>query len=185
MKQIEAIKLINEMDRNHQKKIFTSRELSLLSGESRPAVGMALLRLGYNLMSPPDLENLALAYHPLSYVSFETALYRQNLLSQAPQGLLSVATTGRPRREQTALGEIEFIHVKEDLFFGFDENRLAYPEKALLDLVYIRKKRGRSALPDVTFYLEDLNQKRLREFASAFPVSVQRAVQAELKSFRG
>ena len=79
---VELIQLINNLDRREQKRLFTLRELSALSGKTRPATGMALQRaarkgivarvgnLWINLMHPPEIAELARTLVSPSYISF-------------------------------------------------------------------------------------------------------------------
>lgn len=187
MKKIEAIHFLNHLAKEACKRVFRLNEFVLYAqGKgSAAAAGMALLRLEkdgvveragelwINKLDTPSLAEIAFSLRPLSYISFESALYQKGILSQSPQGLLSVATADRPGRQKTSLGSIEFLHVKKDLFFGFDAERVAHPEKALLDLIYIRKKHGLDSLPPVTIYWDELNQKRLKEFARSYPKTIQ------------
>ncbi|HCU25192.1 MAG TPA: hypothetical protein DF383_09250 [Deltaproteobacteria bacterium] len=181
MSQLELVQKLIQSARDHGKKIFSLREIAALSGASRSAVAMTLLRaqkkqlvfrvanLWVNQLDPPNLTEIALSLRSPSYLSFESALYRHGILSQSPRGALTLATTKRPGEFDTPLGRIRFIHLKNSLFFGYDENRIAYPEKAWLDLIYIRGRQGREAAFSETFYLENLNQKRLKEWMEKFP----------------
>ena len=186
MTQLDLAKLLQKMAREHDKRIFTLREIAALAGISRPAAGMLLLRAEkngvvarvvncwINRSDPPDLSDLAFALASPSYLSFESALYRHGLLSQSPRGGLTVAVTGRPRVVESPWGSIRFIHLQRPLFFGFDSNRIAFPEKAWLDLVYIRGRRGRDQMLSEEVYLDRLNARRLRDFARRFPPWVSR-----------
>lgn len=188
MKKTFAIQLLNQLTKEAGKRVFRLNEFTLYAQSTAAAAGMALLRLEkdgvveragelwINKLDTPSLAEIACSLKPLSYISFESALYQKGGLSQSPQGLLSVATTGRPSRQKTSLGTIEFLHIKKELFFGFDSERVAHPEKALLDLIYIRKKHGLDPLPPVTIYWDELKQKRLKDYARAYPKSVQNAL---------
>lgn len=181
MTSLKLVQLLQKLARDHRKKVFTLRDMASLGGESRPAAAMTLVRaakkgligrvgnLWINLMDPPELLEVALALPSPSYLSFESALYRQGLLSQSPRGELTLATAGRSRLLRTPLGSIRMIHLKPSLFFGFDGNRIAFPEKAWLDLLYLRGRRGRTGLATEEFYLEGLDRKRLIKFARSFP----------------
>ena len=80
-----------------------------------------------------------------SYVSGQSALAFYGLIPEVVQVTLSV-TAGRPERLETPFGVFEFRHVKPELLRGYlmvelgnDQQALiATPEKALLDLVYLR-----------------------------------------------
>lgn len=178
---IELMQILHESSRRHGKKVFNLREMAALAQEPRPTTAMALLRaerkglvaragnLWLNRIDPPDLLAVALSVPVPSYLSFESALYRHGVVSQSPRGALTLATTGRPRLLQTALGDIRFIHLKSPLFFGFDSHRIASPEKAWLDLVYRRGLGGRENLFSEEIDLPRLNVRLLKRLAKSFP----------------
>ncbi|MBI4209507.1 MAG: hypothetical protein HY538_07370 [Deltaproteobacteria bacterium] len=182
---IDFIQFLREISRKHHKRIFLLREIVALTGESPASIGMTLLRAQkkglvtrvkkywINQMDPPQLEELAFTLASPSYISFESALYRHQILSQSPRGGLTVATRSRPRCITTSLGTLQLIHLKPALFFGYDSNRVALPEKAWLDLLYIRGLQGRKGVISEKFYLEHLNQKRLVRFEKKFPAWVR------------
>ncbi|MFH1018505.1 MAG: hypothetical protein V1798_10060 [Pseudomonadota bacterium] len=93
----------------------------------------------------------------LGYVSFLSALHRHGLLSQIP-GRIQIATTGHFRRLQTALGTFEFFQIHPRMALQGVEwtgtpfpYRIAGPEKALLDTLYLATRKGRRfvSLPDL------------------------------------
>lgn len=188
MTQLELIHVMQMLAKKHNKRVFSLGELSVLTGESRAATGMSLLRaekhgitararnLWVNMMDPPSLDVVALSVQSPSYVSFESALYRHGIVSQRPQGELLMATTLKPGRIRTKLGDIHYVHLAKKLFFGFDETGVALPEKAFLDMVYLRMRNGTFKQYSDVLYPELLNQKRLRQFLKKYPKFVAKAV---------
>jgi predicted transcriptional regulator of viral defense system len=178
---IELVRLMQKLAREHDKRVFTLREMASLRGEPRTGTAMTLLRaagkgivgragkLWLNLLDPPELLEVALSLLSPSYMSFESALHRHGVISQAPLGALTMATTRRPRLVETPLGAVRFFHLKSELFFGFDDRRIALPEKAWLDLLYIRGLRGRKNLITEKVYFENLDPKAVRNTARQFP----------------
>lgn len=176
---VRLIQIMQTLARDHKKRVFTLREISALTQSARAASAMMLLRaaqkglvarvgnLWLNMMDPPELLEVAQSLPSPSYLSFESALFRHGILSQAPRGALTMASTGRPRIVQTPLGIIRFIHLKPSLFFGFDADRIAFPEKAWLDLIYIR--RGCKNLITEEFDLSGLKSKSVKRFIEKFP----------------
>lgn len=174
------------------KRLFTLKEIVAYSGESFASASMSLLRakkngfvgcvnnLWFNLLEPPTLEEVALELRSPAYISFESALYKHGVLSQSPRGELVLATTLRPCRIYTPFGNIRYIHLAKDIFRGFDDTRLALPEKAFLDMIYIRAKSGKKHFPEV-FYLENLNKKKMSALAKAFPLWLQKILPDVLK----
>lgn len=180
MTQIDLVRILQRLARDHKKRVFSLREIASLGAVSRPAAGMALIRgekngivsrvrtCWINQLDPPALMEIAFALASPSYLSFESALYHHGIISQSPRGALTVATAGRPGRVKTPWGAIQLIHLKRSLFFGYDVHRIAYPEKAWLDLLYIRGRSGRRGLVTETVYPERLNSRRLKMFEKKF-----------------
>lgn len=90
-----------------------------------------------------------------SYVSLQTALYRHGLISQIPSITYAV-TLSRNRRIVTPFGVYSFHHFPPELFGGWAVSpasgvKLATPEKALADFLYLTPTRTRlfAALPEL------------------------------------
>ena len=170
---------------------LTLQGLRQLTGLSEGAVRKAVARLeqkGYlvhvgpglyaNRLGRPTLEALAMILGAPCYISFESALERYGMLSQIPL-VLTCASTSRSGRRQTPLGEIVFHRLRPRLFFGYRPEGgvlWAEPEKALLDWVYVHRKRyGMTPALD-ELMLEDLDWGRLKEWARHYPRPVQAVV---------
>lgn len=90
-----------------------------------------------------------------SYVSFQSALFFHGMVSQIPN-VIYVASLAQTRKVRTSLGTFS-IHRLAPRFFGGYEIvktsgvRLATPEKALLDTLYLAPARSRlfAHLPEV------------------------------------
>lgn len=81
-----------------------------------------------------------------SYVSFEMALAYYGLIPESVYGITS-ASTRKTSRFETPLGTFIYRAIRPKLYFGFDffKNneklfKLASPEKAFLDLFYIKSE---------------------------------------------
>jgi predicted transcriptional regulator of viral defense system len=121
-----------------------------------------------------------------SYVSLEMALRYYSLIPEHVTVITSV-TTGRPGKWLNEFGRFSYRHMSVRYFFGMEYRQIigeqyafvAYPEKALLDLLYLRKG-GDS--PDFieSLRLQNLDQldlTRLQRFAERFnKPKLQRAV---------
>lgn len=127
------------------------------------------------------------AIDPRSYISLDSALLEWGISSQSPIGLTCL-TTSKPRTIRTASILIEFRKISEDLFWGFVERnsrygvyKIAEPEKALLDWVYLGLKAGLPVqLDEIQF--QRLNVVKLLEIGKRFPRSVlERVVPAVLE----
>lgn len=97
-----------------------------------------------------------------SYVSLESALAFHGLIPEYVPVVTSV-TTNRPGRHATPLGPYGYRRIKDQLLWGYAEFRLpgdqqalvARPEKALLDLLYLR------AAADRRGFIEELRLQNL------------------------
>lgn len=105
---------------------------------------------GLNRNHLPEL--LALPYP--SYISLQSALSAHGLIEQLPVVVYAV-TLGRPRRVKTAGGTVSFHRMPPQLFTGFeiarDGAKIATPEKALFDTLYLAPGRSRlfAKLPEL------------------------------------
>ena len=82
----------------------------------------------------------------LAYVSLQTALYYHGMISQIPEVIYAV-TLARTRKYITPLGVISLHHLEPEFFFGYEvvgekAIKLASPEKALLDILYLAPARS-------------------------------------------
>jgi predicted transcriptional regulator of viral defense system len=105
-------------------------------------------------VDPLALPELLTASFP-AYVSLQSALYLHGLVSQVPAVTYAV-TLARTRRFTTPLGTVSVHHVQPGFFFGYEDvgasgGRLATPEKALVDFLYLAPARSRlfRALPEL------------------------------------
>lgn len=89
-----------------------------------------------------------------AYVSLQSALYLHGMITQVPAMTYAVSLA-RTRRFDTPLGAVSVHHVQPSFFFGFedvgDNGRLATPEKALVDYLYLTPARSKlfRALPEL------------------------------------
>jgi predicted transcriptional regulator of viral defense system len=147
----------------------TTADAAAVLGVSIEAASHALRRLAssglvtavrkalWALDADPDplaLGEYVTAPYP-SYVSLQTALYRHGMVTQIPS-MIYLVSLGRGARIETRLGTYSIHHVPPELFGGFEAApklglKLARPEKALVDVLYLSPTRGRlfAALPEL------------------------------------
>ena len=82
-----------------------------------------------------------------SYLSLQTALYQRGMIMQIPT-MIYVVSLGRGGRIETKIGTYSVHHVQPEIFGGFESIagsgiKLALPEKALVDFLYLSPTRGR------------------------------------------
>lgn len=110
-----------------------------------------------------------------SYVSLQTALYTHGMISQIPS-LIYVVTTNRAKQVETSVGVFSIHKVAPEFFLpdGFDiikDVRLATPEKALLDVLYLSATCDRrfASLPELELpssFDEKLARRWIRKIPS-------------------
>ncbi len=112
-----------------------------------------------------------------SYITVESALVAAGVTTQ-PSAALTCATLEPTQTRRTPLGGIHYHSIARSLFWGFDarisrnglHTLVAWPEKALLDLIYLSRRRGDRVWLDLDF--SRLDPRRLRECAARFPATV-------------
>lgn len=112
-----------------------------------------------------------------SYVSLEMALRYYSLIPEHVAVVTSI-TTGRPGKWENEFGRFSYRHLDPRYFFGMEYRQIgkeqyayiAYPEKALLDLLYLRTGGDSPAFIESLRlqHLEQLDLIRLRQFADRF-----------------
>lgn len=174
--------------KNTNKKLFSLSDLVLLTGENRSSLSVQLSRMvssgiidrparGWyaNPFRPPGDEEVAMVIRAPSYLSMEYALSRLDVLSQNVFTLTLITT----RLPYTYRGEekvFEYHQIKRELYWGYSREgmiHIAQPEKALLDLIYIRFSRGDGSKDSLhslvdDMYLEDMERGRLIGYSKWF-----------------
>jgi predicted transcriptional regulator of viral defense system len=125
-----------------------------------------------------------------AYISLQSALFHHGLIEQIPSILYAV-TPGRPRRLRTPIATISFHRMPPELFQGFElssasDAKIAIPEKALFDLIYLAPGRSRlfSKLPELTIPRR-FQWQRLKEFTELVKSSGRRAfISDRIKAIR-
>jgi predicted transcriptional regulator of viral defense system len=90
-----------------------------------------------------------------SYLSLQTALYQRGMIMQIPT-IIYVVSLGRGGRIKTKIGTYSIHHIPPEIFGGFESMagsgiKLALPEKALVDFLYLSPTRSRlfASLPEL------------------------------------
>ncbi|HEU5135592.1 MAG TPA: hypothetical protein VFU13_10655 [Steroidobacteraceae bacterium] len=179
MNQIEALRRLQSLGTP----VIETRDVSALLSVTSANANMILRRLADQgqlihlsrgrWLTAPGISRFALpelisAPYP-AYVSMQSALFHHGLIEQIPAVIYAV-TLGRPRRTTTPLGVISFHRLPAELFTGFDVNddgaKIASPEKALFDVIYLGPARSRlfARLPELEVP-GDFRWSRLREYS--------------------
>lgn len=177
--------------------VFTTFELSALSGKSLSAVTQALNNLvkdglvikvyrgiwaeaGNEGLSPYAAIPYLLARHR-AYVSFVSALHLHNMIEQIPQ-MITLASTSHTKIIRTKLGVFSFHQLTPEFFNGFNWYKgtgkflIAEPEKALVDSLYLsaRKKKQFGSFPEL-YFPKPFSFKKVRYWVRCIPDSKIRA----------
>lgn len=181
---IEYIKLL-------KRPIFTTREISDMSGKSASTVTQSLSYLNRHnvikklyrgiwaetsdkLLSPymliPHLFKLNRVY-----VSFLSALHLHGIIEQIPQ-TITLASTTHSRKIKTSIGTFVVHQVSPEFFSGFDWYKdsesflIAEPEKALADCLYLftRKKKQYGYFPELNLW-KPFSIKKVKAWVSGIP----------------
>ena len=142
--------------------------------------GRWLVNLKIDRLALPELLS---APYP-AYVSLQSALFHHGMVEQIPSVIYAVAPA-RPRRVQTPLVTISFHRIPPELFRGFElslhsDAKIATPEKALFDLIYLAPGRSRlfSTLPELTIPRR-FRWQRLKEYTELVKSPGRRAFISE------
>ena len=116
-----------------------------------------------------------------SYVSLQTALYHHGLVSQVPEVVYAVSPA-RTRRWVTPLATVSIHHLSPSFFFGFEAvgrnaMKMASPEKALLDCLYLSPARSRlfAQLPELELP-EGFDVRKARTLVDRIPSARLRTI---------
>lgn len=191
--------------RGLRKPVVTSGDATLVLGLERSAAVQTLRRLAaaglltrvrHGLWAiDPAMDPLALPEYltaPFpSYVSLQSALFLHGMVSQIP-AVIYVASLGPAKRTRTTLGTFSIHRIAPTFFGGYgivsDSGvRLATPEKALLDVLYLGPSRSRlfAHLPEVTIPRR-FNRRAAQAWVARIPagprrLSVERRLQILLE----
>lgn len=132
----------------------------------------------YRLKAGPwHLDKIANQLYYPSYLSFLSALSRYGIIGQIPYSL-TFATCKKSKKMMLAETEVVYCQLKPELFFGYkleDGMNIAYPEKALLDQIYLASL-GKAYIDFEELTLIDLNKKRFNDYSRRFPKRIRKKV---------
>lgn len=189
--------------------VFTTHELSVLSGKSLSVTTQALNSLakeglifkiyhgiwgesGNERLSPYIVIPFLFPRHR-AYVSFISALHLHGIIEQIPQ-IITLASISHTKTIRTKLGVFSLHRITPLFFKGYDwykgrgEFLIAEAEKALVDSLYLsaRRKKQFGYFPEL-YFPGTFSFKKAREWARSIPDSkissyVQRKLEAILRN---
>lgn len=193
---------LKELQNNIKTPVFTLQEvLKLFPSESKSTINTQIgrlansgdltrIRYGFYKFSNIQVDEYVLAnllYQP-SYVSLETVLNYRGIIPDITMNVTSV-TTVTSKRISTVDSNFLYSKISKDLYYGFDKIKdpnsyyyydIACTEKALLDLVYIRRVKS---LQEYRFSFDAINSNKLQNLAQKFPRWVKEVLNEQFKIF--
>lgn len=202
MPKFSILRYIKELRRT----IFTTQELSFLSGKSLSATTQALnflwkqkiimkiyrgiwAEIGDKPLSPYSIIPFLLPKQQI-YVSFTSALHLYGIIEQIPQ-VISLASITHTKIIRTNIAVFHIHQISPYFFSGFDWYKdsgdflIAEQEKALIDCLYLsaRKKRQFGYFPEMDFP-KSFSFKKAKEWVSKIPdAKIRISVCRKLDSF--
>ena len=191
---------LKELKNNLKTPIFNLQEVSkLFPDESENTITMQVKRMvkraditrirnGLYMFPGTEVDEYVVAnllYQP-SYVSLETVLNNKGLIPDITMNVTSITTT-TSKKIPTTIGNFLYSKISKELYYGFDRVKdvrsdyyydIACREKALLDLVYIRRIKS---LEEYRFDFSSVDQSRLQELAQKFPNWVKEVLNEQFK----
>lgn len=191
---------LKELQNNLETPIFNLQEVSkLFPAESGNTINtqikrmvkrgdLARIRNGLYMIPGTHVDEYVVAnllYQP-SYVSLETVLNNKGLIPDITMNVTSITTT-TSKKISTTIGTFLYSKISRDLYYGFDRVKdirsdyyydIACKEKALLDLVYIRRIKS---LEEYRFDFSTIDQNRLQELAQKYPNWVKGVLNEQFK----
>ncbi len=171
--------------------VFTTHELTVLSGKSASTVAHSLGRLAKQgllvkiyrgVWAEPGSRVISgfeiipyLFPRQRVYVSFITALHLHGIVEQIPQ-VITLASTAHTSKLRTEAGFFSVHQIAPVLFDGFDWYKgegnflIAEPEKALIDSLYLssRKKKQFGSFPELHFP-QEFSFKKAAQWVERIP----------------
>lgn len=130
---------------------------------------------GWICIEPCETWEIVKTIFPSAYISMEWALHYHEILDQV-YSIITLIWLGKPRIIRNKNYVFEFHRIKPKLYFGFDEKRIAEPEKALLDTIYIRKVFPR----EINIDLLDIH--KILKYSKIYPKRIENIVKSKLLS---
>lgn len=172
--------------------IFTVEQAGRILGSSHVNITLSRwekmgeinrLKRGLYLVSnkPVDEQVIANFLYQPSYVSMETVLNHSGVIPDV-SGVITSVVTGKPRRFGNEEGSFSYSRVSRHLFFGYELIRdvksgllmkIATPEKALLDYMYVRRVRQ---LDEVRIERDNLRKTVLLDMAKSYPGWIRKEI---------
>ena len=196
MRAIDWQQFLQTQRDKYRKVLFTPTELANAAGAAPRSLSVTLGRLvargvvrryaagRYGLPGAVTAADLVPGLDPSAYITGFYALYRHQLVTQAPVEITCFTNRRHnlSRVRTTSLGRIVFVCVAAPVYKHPEEGIVAPAEQALCDGVYACRKRGVALADIVTFRnLDRLDLGRIEDHLARYPESIRREVDRLLK----
>lgn len=154
-----------------------------------------LIRLKRNLymknenwqyLSTPEIYEIANLIQVPSYLSLTTAISYYGLTTQVQQDFYESIALNRSVSVEVKERTFNYSKIKKEFYFGFtkkDNFFIAFPEKAILDALYLQFL-GRYSLDLSAMDIRKINFVELNKKAEIFPVYFKKYIKRVLKDDR-
>jgi len=189
MKTLDWMRFLESQHRRHGKALFRVAELANVTGHDPHALNVELGRLVrkeviaryatgvYGLPGRATLEQLVPVLDDGAYITGAYALYRHNLITQAPTVITCFTNRrhNRSRERITPFGRLVFVRVVPRIHCRPAEGVMAPPEQAFCDFVHLTLRQGLDPAAIATLRaLTGISKRRLSAVLKRYPPTVER-----------
>lgn len=198
MKTLQWQNFLEEQSQIYGKKLFTVTELANVANTSPQALNVELSRLKkrgviehytqgkYGLPKEINQIDLLKSIDSRAYITSMSALFYHGLITQVPKKITCFTNRrhNRSRIRQTPMGYYVFICVSGAIYNFPTEDLIATPEQALLDYVYVMRRKNVQPERLVTFRNFDiLSKPKIFDISKHYPRTVSKNVNDIFKNF--
>lgn len=191
MKTLEWMRFLESQYRQHGKALFRVAELANVAGRDPHALNVELGRLVqkvvivryatgvYGLPDRATPEQLVAVLDDGAYITGAFALYRHNLVTQAPTEITCFTNRrhSQSRVRVTPFGRVVFVRVAPRIYCMPSQGALAPPEQAICDFVHLTLRQGLDPCAVVTFRgFAGVSRRLLAVMLKRYPLKVRRTV---------
>jgi len=196
MKMLAWVRYLEDQERKHGKTLFRVSELANVAGRVPHALNVELGRLMakgvvaryatgvYGLPDRSTPGQLVRVLDDGAYITGAYALYRHNLITQAPVEITCFTNRrhSQSRVRQTPFGRVVFVRVAPRIYRRPADGALAPPGQALVDFVHLAIRQGIDPCSAVTFRgVAGLPRRSLLSIARRYPPRVATVMASILK----
>jgi hypothetical protein len=191
MKTLDWQRFLEEQETRHGKAMFSVTELANVARTTPGALNVELWRLiqrkvicryAHGKYGRPGIvtpEEVLPFLDSAAYITGLGALHRHNRVTQVPAEITCFTNRrhNRSRRRATPLGRFVFVCVGPGIYAHPAHGKIAAPEQALCDFLYLSCRSSLAPESLVTFlHLEKFQSRKLKALLARYPSTVAEAV---------